>query len=234
MPEYSCCQMRLPTLEPSFFDWRLRGRRRSGCAGRAFRAVCRAGRSRCAGRAAAGGIARLVETDDSALLVEAGFPDRHRCAACLQTVLFRNGCVDGDGVIAIIGNGKRPLAVGSGFGFRRCLAGQRDGDVGDRLLVGVLQDAVDAAVAGGRIAFIDGLRAGIGCGRDGGREYEKHRENGDNRTEYDDSRSTMPCEIRYGCHRFFLSCCFHNVGEETARAVALRFPERYPMTARVT
>jgi len=76
--------------------------------------------------------------------------------------------------------------------------------------------------------------AGIGCGRDGGREYEKHRENGDNRTEYDDSRSTMPCEIRYGCHRFFLSCCFHNVGEETARAVALRFPERYPMTARVT
>lgn len=96
----------------------LRGRRRSGCAG----------------RAAAGGIASLVETDDSALLVEAGFPDRHRCAACLQTVLFRNGCVDGDGVIAIIGNGKRPLAVGSGFGFRRCLAGQRDGDVGDRLL----------------------------------------------------------------------------------------------------
>ena len=137
----------------------------------------------------------MVETDDSALLVEAGFPDRHRCAACLQTVLFRNGCVDGDGVIAIIGNGKRPLAVGSGFGFRRCLAGQRDGDVGDRLLVGVLQDAVDAAVAGGRIAFIDGLRAGIGCGRDGGREYESIE-----RTATIEQSMTIPgrrCRVRY-------------------------------------
>ena len=73
--------------------------------------------------------------------------------ACLQAVLFRNGRVDGDGVIAVIGNGEGPFAVRRGFGFRGCLAGQRHGDVGDRLLVGVLQDAVDAAVAGGRIAF---------------------------------------------------------------------------------
>ena len=64
---------------------------------------------------------RLVESDNAALLVEAGFLDRHRRAACLQAVLFRNGRVDGDGVIAVIGNGEGPFAVRRGFGFRGCL-----------------------------------------------------------------------------------------------------------------
>lgn len=96
-------------------------------------------------------------------------------------MLFRNGIVNRDGVVAIIGNGKRPLAIGCGCGLRRSLAGQLDGGAGDRLFAGILQNAVDATVVGCRIAFIHGL-SGAGCGRNGGREYEKHRENGKNRT----------------------------------------------------
>ena len=185
----------------------------------------RIGRSGCAGIGTG-----LVEPHDAALLVETCLLDRDRCATCLQSMLFRNGIVNRNRVIAIIGNRECPLTVGISRRFSTFLTGQRDGSARNRPLVGILQNAIDTTIVGSRIAHVDGFRSH----RSNGREYEKHRENGKNRTKYCDSRSTMPFEIRYGCHWFFLSCCFHNVGEETDCVVALRFLSRYSATARVT